>query len=105
VQAGRRRDWQIWFAAMSNYQRNPWLVHLVYKLLEGDADAIGLFAENPFPDQPPRFIRAELYRYEMTKPGEGSAWWRRTRIEEYLPPLSRDNPQVLRYLQRYGWEG
>lgn len=35
-----RLDWQIWFVAMSNYQRNPWLVHFVYKLLRNDQAAL-----------------------------------------------------------------
>ena len=28
-----RIDWQIWFAAMSSIGREPWLIHLVAKLL------------------------------------------------------------------------
>lgn len=28
-----RLDWQMWFAALGSYQHNPWLIHLVYKLL------------------------------------------------------------------------
>jgi hypothetical protein len=99
-----RLDWQIWFAAMSDYQRNPWLVHFVFKLLNGDADALGLLATNPFPEQPPRHIRAELYRYQFTAPGDASgAWWTRTRLEEYLPPVSRDNPRLRQYLRQRGW--
>ena len=31
-----RLDWQMWFAAMSNYKNNPWFVHFVTKLLRGD---------------------------------------------------------------------
>jgi hypothetical protein len=100
-----RLDWQIWFAAMSDYQHNPWLVHFVAKLLNGNGAALALLANDPFPTTPPTFIRAELYRYEFTHPGEtGGAWWRRTRVGEYLPPLSRDDPQLLRYLRRYGWD-
>ena len=28
-----RLDWQMWFAALGNYQHNPWLLSLVYRLL------------------------------------------------------------------------
>ena len=89
-----RIDWQMWFAAMSDYTREPWLVHLVYKLLRDDPGARGLLAEAPFRDHPPRYIRAVLYHYEFTRLGEKTeAWWRRTRVAEYLPPLSLDDPE------------
>ncbi|MDQ3876800.1 MAG: lipase maturation factor family protein, partial [Actinomycetota bacterium] len=44
----------------------------------------------PFPDRPPRFIRAQLYRYRFTsrrERKETGASWSRTRVGEYLPPL------------------
>ena len=99
-----RVDWQIWFAAMADYQRNPWLVHLVYKLLLGDESTLSLLANNPFPDIPPRFVRAELYTYEFTSRGEPTnAYWKRKRVRPYLPPVSTDNPSLLRYVQAHGW--
>jgi hypothetical protein len=30
-----RLDWQMWFAALGNIQRNPWLVRLAYHILKG----------------------------------------------------------------------
>ena len=33
-----RLDWQMWFAALGSYQYNPWLVHLVYRLLIGQKE-------------------------------------------------------------------
>ena len=33
-----RLDWQMWFAALGSYQNNPWLVHLVYRLLIGQRE-------------------------------------------------------------------
>jgi hypothetical protein len=54
-----------------------------------------LLALDPFPDAPPRFIRATLWRYAFTKPGDGDpAWWRRTRIREYLRPIALDDPAL-----------
>jgi hypothetical protein len=99
-----RLDWQMWFASMSSFDREPWLVHLVYELLQGDRGALGLLAaDGPFRDHPPRFIRARLYRYEFTRIGEPTkAWWRRTLVGEYAPPLSRDDPALLDYLARAG---
>ena len=99
-----RIDWQIWFAAMSTYQREPWLVHFVTKLLQGDPAALSLLATNPFPDAPPRFVRAELYEYEFTHFGDTSgAWWTRKRVGPYLPPLSLDSPGLRTFLHRHGW--
>jgi hypothetical protein len=99
-----RLDWQIWFAAFGSYQDEPWLVHFIYKLLRGDPGAQRLLAKNPFPGAPPRYIRAELYRYAFTRIGDGSgAWWRRERVGEYLPPLSVDEPALLRFLEAHGW--
>lgn len=57
----------MWFAALGSYQHNPWFVHLVYKLLEGDADVLDLLASNQPFKTPPRYIRALLYKYHYTK--------------------------------------
>jgi hypothetical protein len=99
----RRLDWQMWFAAMSTAEEEPWLIHLVSQLLRGDRATLGLFSSVPFPDRPPRYVRAVLYRYEFTPPGDESAWWRRTLLGEYLGPLSADDPGLRRYLEAHGW--
>jgi len=100
-----RLDWQMWFAGFMSYRDQPWIVHLVYKLLSGDRGVKKLFANDPFPGRPPRYVRATLYRYRFTKLGDGSgAWWQRERVQEYLPPLSVDDPWLLSFLDAYGWE-
>jgi hypothetical protein len=100
-----RLDWQMWFAAFTDVRREPWLVHLVWQLLRGHGDGPKLLTVNPFPDAPPRWVRAELYRYEFTKPGDGSgAWWKRTRGGRYLPPLSVDDATLKRVVDRMGWD-
>jgi lipase maturation factor len=99
-----RIDWQIWFAAMSTPARYPWTLHLVWKLLHNDPGALALLANDPFPGAPPRYVRARLFRYEFAPPGAGSGdWWRRTLLAEWLPPLSVDDPRLLRFLTAYGW--
>jgi hypothetical protein len=99
-----RLDWQMWFAALSDYENEPWIVHLIYKLLENDAGVLDLLANQPFPNAPPRFIRAERYRYRFTRFGEGDgAWWVRERVGMYLAPLSHDDPQVREFLELHGW--
>jgi hypothetical protein len=96
-----RLDWQIWFAAMSTAdQQKPWLWRFVWKLLHNDPGALGLLDRNPFPDQPPRFIRARLYRYQLTPPGD-PAWWRRELVGEWLPPLSAEDPRFHDLVEIY----
>jgi hypothetical protein len=99
-----RLDWQVWFAAMTTPDRAPWTVHLVAKLLANDAAALSLLAGNPFPDGPPRHVRALLYRYGFAPAGnpEG-AWWRRKLLGTWLPPLARDDPRLARFLAAHGW--
>jgi hypothetical protein len=99
-----RLDWQMWFAALTGYRRQPWLIHLVYRLLRGDKEVTRLLAVDPFPYGAPRFVRADLYRYRFTRPGDGSgAWWERSRASEYLRPLSVDDPALVRMVKAMGW--
>jgi predicted DCC family thiol-disulfide oxidoreductase YuxK len=55
-----RLDWQMWFAALSNYRMQPWFVSFLARLLEGSPDVLRLLARNPFPGHPPRFARATV---------------------------------------------
>jgi lipase maturation factor len=99
-----RLDWAIWFAAMSTAERYPWTLHLVWKLLHNDPGALDLLATNPFPAAPPRWIRARLYRYTFAPPDDPTgAWWKRTLIGDWLPPLSLDNPRFRAFLAARGW--
>jgi hypothetical protein len=99
-----RLDWAIWFAAMSTPERYPWTLHLVAKLLRGDDGALALLSSNPFPERPPHFIRARLYRYEFAPLGdETGVWWKRTLLGGWLPPLATDDARLVRFLEAYGW--
>jgi hypothetical protein len=90
-----RLDWLMWFAAMEPPDEHAsWFDPLIVKLLQGDAATLGLLRTNPFPDRPPRFIRAELFRYTFTTPDEHKRtgrWWDREPIGLYLPPVSLKN--------------
>ena len=64
-----RLDWQMWFAALrGNCQNAPWFVKFMIRLLQGSPDVIGLLEKNPFPEAPPRYVRAVLYDYRFTDP-------------------------------------
>jgi hypothetical protein len=83
-----RLDWQMWFAALGSYQRNLWLINFMARLLEGTPAVTALLETNPFPHQPPRFIRAIVYEYRFTTLGE-SNWWQRGDPQGlYAPVLS-----------------
>jgi hypothetical protein len=101
-----RLDWQIWFAAMAGPDRYPWTVHFAWKLLHGDPGALGLLADNPFPDAPPRAIRVVRYIYEFAPPDDPEGrWWIRSDPHDWLPPLRADDPRLRRFLASYGWIG
>jgi hypothetical protein len=34
----------------------------------------------------------------------GRTVWNRTRIGSWLPPLSKDNPELRRFIEANGWE-
>jgi len=99
-----RLDWQMWFASMATAQQYPWTYNLVWKLLHNDPGAVGLFAGNPFPEKPPRYIRAVLYRYRFAKPGNPQGlYWTRERIGDWIPILATDNPHLIAFLKSQGW--
>jgi len=99
-----RLDWQMWFAAMSTPDEYPWTLHLVWKLLHNDPGALSLFRDNPFPQNPPRYVRAVLYQYKFAEPGNPDGrWWTRKELGLWLPPLSADDPRLMEVLQRAGW--
>jgi hypothetical protein len=96
-----RLDWQMWFAAMSSYDEEPWFVELVAKLLRGDRSIEPLLAKDPFPDAPPRFIRARLYEYRLA-PLSSRAWWIRSNPTEYMRPVSLGDPELGTFLDEHG---
>lgn len=102
-----RLDWQMWFAAMSNYTEEPWFVNFVAKLLKGDPATLSLLRYNPFPAGPPKFIRARLYRYRFSTAEERKrtgAWWVRTLEGMWFPAVSLDTPGLQKVLKDMGWE-
>jgi hypothetical protein len=99
-----RLDWQMWFASMASYQQYSFTLNLVWKLLHNDSGAVSLFADNPFPDKPPRYIRAVLYKYSFAEPGNAEGkYWNRQALGLWLPPLSADDPQLKLLLIQLGW--
>jgi len=86
-----RLDWQMWFAALSDYRANSWFMAFLVRLLEGRPEVLGLLATDPFSGKPPRFVRAVIYDYRFTDRKirrATSAWWQSERRWLYCPVLS-----------------
>jgi predicted DCC family thiol-disulfide oxidoreductase YuxK len=86
-----RLDWQMWFAALSDYRQNPWFLSFCVRLLKGTPAVLKLLKTNPFPQHPPRYIRASLAEYRFTTPTVRRAtgqWWTREDRGLYLPAIS-----------------
>ncbi|MGB7291899.1 MAG: lipase maturation factor family protein [Thermodesulfobacteriota bacterium] len=86
-----RLDWQMWFAALGSYQANPWFTNLMLQILEGSPEVLDLLDRNPFPESPPKYLRASVYEYNFTdsttRRMTGNLWTRELK-GLYLPVLS-----------------
>jgi len=85
-----RLDWQMWFAALSGYQSEIWFIKFCERLLRNSEPVLRLLRTNPFPGDPPRYVRAVVYRYHFTDPNvrrATGAWWRREPLGLYCPVL------------------
>ena len=91
-----RLDWQMWFAALSDYRLNGWFISLLIRLLQGSRPVLALLRHNPFPESPPLYIRAMLYEYHFTerkiRRSTGN-WWRREKRWLYCPVYSLRGPE------------
>ena len=88
-----RFDWNLWFASLGSWREYPIVPNTEIKLLSNDKDVLSLFAGNPFPNQPPKQIRAVLWQYWFTSMGEKhltGMWWRRQLLGVYAPALERE---------------
>jgi predicted DCC family thiol-disulfide oxidoreductase YuxK len=89
-----RLDWQMWFAALSNFRATPWFTNFMVRLLEGSPEVLGLLKTNPFPSAPPKYVRAELFDYSFTDFAMRRAtgdWWQRKPKGLYFPQISLDD--------------
>lgn len=85
-----RLDWQLWFAAMEPIGQNPWAANLAIRLLEGEPTVLALLDPPPFP-RPPKYMRAQLYRYQFTswkERAETGDIWKRQLLGTYIPQFS-----------------
>ena len=82
-----RLDWQMWFAALGRVETTPWFQSFLIRLLQGSPEVLALLEKNPFPDQPPKFLRAISDDYSFTTSGDKN-WWHREPAAIYCPEVS-----------------
>jgi uncharacterized membrane protein YphA (DoxX/SURF4 family) len=82
-----RLDWQMWFASLDDPRRLPWFQRFLERLLKNESTVTALLEKNPFPDAPPRYIRAQFYSYTFTRSEDKSkgVWWQRRLLGLYFP--------------------
>jgi hypothetical protein len=97
-----RFDWNLWFASLGSWREYPIVINTEVRLLSTDPDVLALFAGNPFPQEPPRQVRAVLWQYWFTTATEKSKtglWWRREFRGLYAPTLTRDPDGRIRAVE------
>jgi lipase maturation factor 1 len=88
-----RFDWNLWFASLGNWHDNEFVPLTEERLLLGDGDVLALFRGDPFPQIPPRYVRAVIWQYWFTTTDEKRQtgnWWRRNYLGLYAPELTMD---------------
>jgi lipase maturation factor 1 len=86
-----RLDWQMWFAALGDWEQNRWFLAFELRLLEASPPVLALLARDPFDGRRPKHVRALLYEYRFSTPEErrtDGSWWRREERGPYGPVIS-----------------
>jgi lipase maturation factor len=97
-----RFDWNLWFASLGQWREYPIVPSTEVRLLANDKDVLSLFAGNPFPQHPPKRIRAVLWQYWFTTMPEKHAtrmWWRRQMLGLYAPTLEKEAGGNIRVVE------
>lgn len=87
-----RLDWQMWFAALNPRGAGHWLEGLMGGILRGSSDVLGLLGTDPFPGDPPRYVRLVYYKYRFATPAERrdqGIWWTREHVGLLTQPITR----------------
>lgn len=86
-----RFDWNLWFASLGDWQQDDIVPLTEVSLLDGSPSVLHLFAGNPFPSAPPKYVRAVLWQYWFTsleQKRDTGNWWTRKLIGLYAPTLT-----------------
>jgi hypothetical protein len=97
-----RFDWNLWFASLGSWREYSIVPRTEVRLLSNDSDVLSLFKQNPFPQKPPRQVRAVLWQDWFTTMAEKRAqglWWRRQFLGLYAPTIERDGDGNIRAVE------
>eukprot|EP00980_Cylindrotheca_fusiformis_P019436 scaffold6708_cov134-Cylindrotheca_fusiformis.AAC.6 len=118
-----RLDWQMWFAALSSYNYNPWFLSFLDKLLDNCPPVLDLLQPLPVGKRI-MSVRSELYHYDFTRlstrwsmgipgtmlldenqsiAGYPPQVWTRRLVKVYTPALKRGDRALKDYLLRAGY--
>jgi lipase maturation factor 1 len=89
-----RFDWNLWFASLGPWNGSSIVPRTEGRLLTNDPDVLRLFASNPFPDAPPKQVRAIIWQYWFSSEAEKHAtgvWWRRQLLGTYAPTIETES--------------
>jgi hypothetical protein len=77
------------------FSRTPTAARVALRLLEGASPEVrALFGNDPFPEAPPRYVRAVIYsmRPAQRSARKSGAVWRMDPVTVHLPPMGLDGP-------------
>ncbi|XP_025408898.1 lipase maturation factor 2-like [Sipha flava] len=99
-------DRQLFFAAHSLPAQNPWLLSVIYRLLNNQKEVLSLLntEQIPFSKKPPKFIKVSLYKYQFSSKlqREKGVWWNRQVLNsEYIAPMDVTNQRLLDTLKTH----
>jgi lipase maturation factor 1 len=86
-----RFDWNLWFCSLGDWQQNDIVPRTEVQLLANSYDVLHLFAGNPFPAAPPKYVRAVLWQYwftSMKEKHDTGNWWKRQLLGLYAPEIT-----------------
>ena len=93
-----RLDWQMWFAALSEFGRDRWYLAFCRALLQGSPSVRALLGRDPLPGGAPRYVRGLAYDYRFsdaaTRKATG-AWWTRELVGPYGPALALQGDRLV----------
>jgi hypothetical protein len=87
-----RFEWNLWFASLGGWRDNMFVVSAEERLLNNAPGVLRLFRGNPFPNGPPKQVRAVIYQYWFTSMAEKRAtgeWWKRSYLGLYGPAIMK----------------
>jgi hypothetical protein len=105
-----RLDWQMWFSALnkSPSTRDIYLNMLVFRLLSNSKSVLELLEYNPFPDEPPQYIKINKMIFaftdyeDMKQEDKKGKWWRVVgKRKVYLSPVQKSQFSRIENIENY----